>query len=182
MNIDFFSWNYTNCLVIQHTVLIMKSLSNYRDEIYKNIWLHRHASRPSQDSSLWIGLANSEHLIPSESSKHRVLSFAKMLAVWWTNKKYSVLISVFQSAQWINSERIYSIYVYNEITFVFVSALKSVPLEIIGWFFPQDLANFSASDKPGVQFPSVSESTEKINRAGHEQDKKCHTSFFAFQN
>ena len=30
-----------------------------------------------------------------------------MLVVWWTNKKYFVLISVLQSAQWINSERIY---------------------------------------------------------------------------
>ena len=28
--------------------------------------------------------------------------------LWWTNKKYSVFISVPQSAQWINSERIYS--------------------------------------------------------------------------
>ena len=44
----------------------------------------------------------------------------------------------------------------------FVSALKSVPLEIIGWFFSTDPANFSASDKPRIKFPSVWESAEKI--------------------
>ena len=42
-----------------------------------------------------------------ECSKHQVLSFAKILVMWWTDKKYSVLISVLRSAQWINSERIY---------------------------------------------------------------------------
>ena len=42
-----------------------------------------------------------------ECSRHQVLRFSKMLVVWWTNKKYSVLINVPQSAQWINSERIY---------------------------------------------------------------------------
>ena len=31
-------------------------------------------------------------------------NFAKMLVVWWTNKKHSVLISFLQSTQWINSE------------------------------------------------------------------------------
>ena len=31
-------------------------------------------------------------------------NFAKMLVVWWTNKKHSVLISVLQNTQWINSE------------------------------------------------------------------------------
>ena len=35
-----------------------------------------------------------------------MLSFPKMLVVWWTNRN-SVLISVLQSAQWINAERIY---------------------------------------------------------------------------
>ena len=54
---------------------------------------------PSQDSSLWLGLTNREQLISPECSKHQVLSFAKMLVFWCTNKRYSVLISVLQSAQ-----------------------------------------------------------------------------------
>ena len=54
---------------------------------------------PSQDSSLWLGLTNREQLISPECSKHQVLSFAKMLMFWCTNKRYSVLISVLQSAQ-----------------------------------------------------------------------------------
>ena len=70
------------------------------------IYIHRHAFRSSQDSSVWLGLTSREQLMLPECSKHQVSSFAKMLVVWWTNKKYSVLISVLQSAQWINSERI----------------------------------------------------------------------------
>ena len=50
-----------------------------------------------------------------------------------------------------------NIYIYIYI----VSALKSVPLEIIGWFFPPFPANFSASYKPGLEFPSVPASLEK---------------------
>ena len=63
--------------------------------------------RHSQDSPVWLGLTSREQLMSPECSKQQVLSFAKMLVVWLTNKKYSVLISVFQSAQWINSERIH---------------------------------------------------------------------------
>ena len=73
------------------------------------LYIHIHVFRPSQDSSVWLWLTSREQLMSPECSKHQVLSFAKMLVVWWTNKKYSVLIIVLQSAQWINSERIYKI-------------------------------------------------------------------------
>ena len=63
--------------------------------------------RPSQDSSVWLKLTSREQLMSPECSKHQVVSFAKMFVVWRTNKKYSVLISVLRSAQWVNSERIY---------------------------------------------------------------------------
>ena len=69
-------------------------------------YIHRHVFRPFRDSSVWLGLSSRKQLISPECSKHQVLSFAKMLVVWWTNKKYSILISVLQSAQWINLERI----------------------------------------------------------------------------
>ena len=75
------------------------------------IYIHRHVFRPSQDSTVWLGLTSREQLMSSECSKHQVLSFAKMLVVGWTNKKYSVLISVLSSAQWINLERIYPVYI-----------------------------------------------------------------------
>ena len=39
-------------------------------------------------------LTSREQLMSSECSEHQVLSFAKMLVVWLTNKIYSVLISV----------------------------------------------------------------------------------------
>ena len=71
------------------------------------IYIHRHVFRPSQDSSAWLELTSREQLMSLECSKHQVLSFAKMLVVWCTNKKHSVLISVLQGARWINSERIY---------------------------------------------------------------------------
>ena len=63
--------------------------------------------RPSRDSSVWLRLTSREQLISTECSMHQMLSFVKMLVVWWTNKKYSVLSSVLQSAQWINLEHIY---------------------------------------------------------------------------
>ena len=71
-----------------------------------------HVFRPSHDSSVWLGSKSREQLMSPECSKNQVLSFAKMLVVCWTNKKYSVLISVLQSAQWINSECIYPHSVY----------------------------------------------------------------------
>ena len=57
--------------------------------------------------TVWLRLTSREQLMSPECSKHQVLSLAKMLVVWWTNKKYFVLISVLQSAQLINAERIY---------------------------------------------------------------------------
>ena len=62
--------------------------------------------RPSHDSSAWLGFSTREQPISPECSKHQVLSFAKAHVVWWTNKEY-VVISILQSAQRINSERIY---------------------------------------------------------------------------
>ena len=77
----------------------------------------------------------------------------------------------------------------------FVSALKSVPLEIVEWLSPppppphlKDPANFSASYKPRVDFPSLWESPEKIKnlnliklaRNRNRAKRKCHTSFFTF--
>ena len=75
--------------------------------IYIHIYIHRHVFCPSQDSSVWLGLTSGEQVMSLECSKHQVLSFAKMLVVWWTNKIYSVLNSILQRAQWINSELIY---------------------------------------------------------------------------
>ena len=66
--------------------------------IYIYIYIHRHVFRSSQDSSVWLGLTSREQLISPECSKYQVLSFAEMLVVWRTNRKYSVLISVLQSA------------------------------------------------------------------------------------
>ena len=66
--------------------------------IYIYIYIHIHVFRPSQDASVWLGLTNREQLMSPESSKHQMLSFAKMFVVWRTNKKYSVLIGVLQSA------------------------------------------------------------------------------------
>ena len=74
---------------------------------YICIYIHRHVFHPSLDSSVWLGLTSREQLMSPECSKHQVLRFAKMLVVWWANKKYSVLISVVQSTPWINSEIIY---------------------------------------------------------------------------
>ena len=67
-------------------------------------YIQRDVIRPSVDSSMWLGLMSREKLMSPECSKHQMLSFAEMLVVWQTNKKYAVLISVLQSAQWINSE------------------------------------------------------------------------------
>ena len=71
------------------------------------IYIHRHVFRPSQDLSVRLGSTSRKQLTSLECSKHQVLNFAKMPVVWWTNKKYSVLSSVLQSAQWIYSARIY---------------------------------------------------------------------------
>ena len=91
-----------NFFVVEH---ISISISMFLC-LYKYIHIHIHVFRPSQDSSVWLRWTSREQLMLPECSKHQVLSFTKMLVVWWTNKKYSVLISVLQSAQWINSERI----------------------------------------------------------------------------
>ena len=56
--------------------------------IYIYTYIHRHVSRPSQDSSVWFGLTSREQLMSPECSKHQILSFAKMLVVWWTNIIY----------------------------------------------------------------------------------------------
>ena len=53
---------------------------------------------------MWLGLTSREQLMSPEYSKQQGVSFAKMLVVWWTKKKYSVLVSVLQSAGWINSQ------------------------------------------------------------------------------
>ena len=60
--------------------------------------LYTHVFCPSQDLSVWLELTSREQLTLRDYSKHKVLSFVKMLVVWWTNRKCSVLISVVQSA------------------------------------------------------------------------------------
>ena len=50
--------------------------------IYTYIHIHIQMFRFSQDSSVWLGLTSREQLMSPECSKHQVLSFAKMLAVW----------------------------------------------------------------------------------------------------
>ena len=53
-------------------------------------------------------------------------------------------------------------YIYNEITFfAFVFALQSGPLEVIGWFFSADPANFSALEKSQSGIRKCSKSYEK---------------------
>ena len=47
--------------------------------IYTYIYIHIHVFHPAQDSSVWVGLKSREQLMPSECSKHQVLSLAKML-------------------------------------------------------------------------------------------------------
>ena len=63
---------------------------------------------PSQDWKVRPRWTSREQLMSLDCPKYQVLSFAKMLVVSWTSKTYFVLISVLQSAQWINSERIYA--------------------------------------------------------------------------
>ena len=46
-----------------------------------SIHIYRHVFRPSQDSSVCLGLTSTEQLMSLECSKHQVLSFAKMLVV-----------------------------------------------------------------------------------------------------
>ena len=77
---------------------------------------------------------------------------------------------------------------YNEMffCFVFCSKIRSVHLEIIGWFFSPEPTIFSASDRPRVEFPRVSESPEKFKnlqlinlvRNRGSAKRKCHMSFF----
>ena len=38
--------------------------------------------RPSQDSSVWLGLTSREELMSPECSKEQVLNFAKTLVAW----------------------------------------------------------------------------------------------------
>ena len=70
----------------------------YVHNIYIYIYIHIYVFCPSQDSLVWLGLTKREQLMSPECSKHQVLSIAKIFVVWWTNRKYSVLISVPQSA------------------------------------------------------------------------------------
>ena len=98
----------STCLSFYLFICLFINLSIYKQDIHMYICIHRHVFRPSQDSSVWLGLTSREQLMSPECSKHQLLSFAKMLVVWWTKKKYSVLISVLQSAQCIIY--IYTIY------------------------------------------------------------------------
>ena len=49
--------------------------------IYIYIYIHRHVFRPSQDSSVWLGLTSKVQLMSPECSKHQVLRFVKILVV-----------------------------------------------------------------------------------------------------
>ena len=116
---------------------------------------------------------------------------------WWADSaninKYITLKILPSSLMYllrINNRNISDLrleYDWNNV-FLFVLAPKSVPLEIIAWFFSPDPANFSASYKPWVEFPSVWESPEKIKnlnliksaRNRNRAKRKCHKSFFPF--
>ena len=78
----------------------------YNIYIYICRSIHRHVFCPSQGSSVWLWLMSTEQLMYQSAQSTRCWAFPKCL--WWTNRKYSVLISALESAQWINSERIYS--------------------------------------------------------------------------
>ena len=78
----------------------------YKYDIY--IYIYPHTRVLSFPGLISVARVNEKRTTDvTRVLKYQVLSFTKMLVVWWTNKKYSVLISVLQSAQWINSERIY---------------------------------------------------------------------------
>ena len=94
------------------SILFSSVFSRVLNEWIQSVYIHRHVFRPSQESSVWLGLTSREQMMSSGCSKHQVLRFAKRLVVWWTNKNHSVLISVLQSAERINSERIYSEHIW----------------------------------------------------------------------
>ena len=62
---------------INRYILIYIDIIYIHIYIYINIYIHRHVCRPSQDSSVWLGLRSREQLMLPECSKHQVLSFAK---------------------------------------------------------------------------------------------------------
>ena len=82
--------------------------------IYIYIYIHIHVFRPFQDLSVWLGLTSREQLMSPECSKHQVLSFARMLVVWWTNKKTFALIHQCSPECSMNKFRAY-IYIYTYI-------------------------------------------------------------------
>ena len=47
-----------------------------------HIYIHRHVFRPSQDSSVWLGLTSREQLMSPEFSKDQVLSFGAQLYIY----------------------------------------------------------------------------------------------------
>ena len=56
--------------------------------------IHIHVFRPSQDSSVWLGLTSREQLMSPECSKHQVLSFAKMQIYLYIHIYISLYISI----------------------------------------------------------------------------------------
>ena len=103
------------------------------DQAWMYVTCNRNLSQsPSRSSSVWLGLTSREQLMSlmsPECSKHQVQSFAKILVVWWKNKKYSVLTSVLQSAQWINSGCSCMIYIHN-VVWKFHVFIENVVLQI----------------------------------------------------
>ena len=75
-------------------------------DTFAMLYIHRHVLRPSQDSSVWLGLTSREQLMSPEYSKHQVLNFAKMLVV--NGQKIFLFSSVFSR---VLNEYIY-IYIY----------------------------------------------------------------------
>ena len=47
-----------------------------------SVAIHIHVFRPSQDSSVWLGLTSREKLMSPECSKHQVLSFAIYIYIY----------------------------------------------------------------------------------------------------
>ena len=73
--------------------------------IYIYIYIHMHVFRPSQVSSVWLGLTSREQLISPECSRHQVLSFALPKCLWCGERTKNILFSSVFSR--VLNERIY---------------------------------------------------------------------------
>ena len=92
------------------------------------IYIFGHGFPPSQDSSVWLRLMSREQLMSPECSKHQVQSFAKILVMLWTNKKYCYYIYIiyiyiyyiYKKTLVLDIQSLYIIYIYIYITYIYI--------------------------------------------------------------